>query len=120
MTFAKIIYIFLLIFLLIDFVRSNSFMKLILNLIDLQKQGLLIVCDAFKTTSHQLLDVEAQISFIELYLTFLQTKTRMRLHEKEHNVFTKTHCNKIKRKLTTARKRRRRAIDETSKERKRK
>jgi hypothetical protein len=95
-------------------------MKLIKNLIDLQKQSLRIVCDAFKTTSHQLLNVETQISLIELHLTLLQTKTRMRLHEREHNVFTKAHCNKIKRKLTIARKRRRRAADETSKERKRK
>jgi hypothetical protein len=44
----------------------------------------------------------------------------MKLHEKEHNVFTKAHCNKIKRKFTTTRERRRRAIDETSKKRKRK
>ncbi len=50
----------------------------------------------------------------------LQTKTRMKLHEKEHNVFTKAHCNKIKRKLTIARERRRRTADETSKKRKRK
>jgi hypothetical protein len=100
--------------------RSNSFMKFIKNLIDLQKQSLRIVCDAFKTTSHQLLDVETQISFIELHLTLLQTKTRMRLHEREHNVLTKAHCNKIKRKLTIARERKRRAADETSRERKRK
>ncbi len=100
--------------------RSNSFMKFIKNLIDLQKQNLRTVCDAFKTTSHQLLDVETQISLIELHLTLLQTKTRMRLHEKEHNVLTKAHCNKIKRKLTIARERRRRATDETFKERKRK
>ncbi len=100
--------------------RSNSFMKLIKNLIDLQKQSLRTVCDAFKTTFHQLLNVEAQISLIELHLTLLQTKTRMRLHEKEHNVLTKAHCNKIKRKLTITRERKRRAIDETSKERKRK
>ncbi len=100
--------------------RSNSFMKLIKNFIDLQKQDLRTVCDAFKTISHQLLDVETQISLIELHLTLLQTKTRMRLHEKEHNVFTKAHCDKIKRKLTIARERRRRAADETSRERKRK
>jgi hypothetical protein len=100
--------------------RLNSFMKLIKNLIDLQKQNLRTVCDAFKTTFHQLLDVETQISLIELYLTLLQTKSRMRLHEKEHNIFTKAHCNKIKRKLTIARERKRRATNETSKKRKRK
>ncbi len=44
----------------------------------------------------------------------------MRLHEREHNVFTKVHCNKIKRKFTIARERKRRATDETSKKRKRK
>jgi hypothetical protein len=55
--------------------RSNSFMKFIKNLIDLQKQSLRIVCDAFKTTFHQLLNVETQISLIELHLTLLQTKT---------------------------------------------
>ncbi len=100
--------------------RSNSFMKFIKNFIDLQKQNLRTVYDAFKTTFHQFLNVETQISFIELHLTMLQTKTRMRLHEREHNVFTKAHCNKIKRKLTIARERKRRAADETSKERKRK
>jgi hypothetical protein len=100
--------------------RSNSFMKLIKNLIDLQKQNLRTVCDAFKTTFHQLLNVETQISFIKLHLTLLQTKTRMRLHEKEHNVFTQAHCNKIKRKFTIARERRRRTTNETSKKRKRK
>ncbi len=100
--------------------RSNSFMKLIKNLIDLQKQNLRTVCDAFKTIFHQLLNVETQISLIELHLTLLQTKTRMRLHEREHNVLTKAHCNKIKRKFTIARERRRRATDETSRERKRK
>jgi hypothetical protein len=100
--------------------RSNSFMKFIKNFIDLQKQSLRIVCDAFKTTFHQLLDVETQISFIELHLTLLQTKTRMRLHEKEHNVLTQAHCNKIKRKLTIARERRRRTANETSRKCKRK
>jgi hypothetical protein len=100
--------------------RSNSFMKFIKNLIDLQKQDLRIVCDAFKTIFHQLLDVETQISLIELHLTLLQTKTWMRLHEKEHNVLTKAHCDKIKRKLTIARERRRRAANETSRKRKRK
>jgi hypothetical protein len=100
--------------------RSNSFIKFIKNLIDLQKQNFRIVCDAFKTTFHQLSNVEAQISLIELHLTLLQTKTRMRLHEKEHNVFTKTHCNKIKRKFTTTRERKRLTTDETSKKRKRK
>jgi hypothetical protein len=95
-------------------------MKFIKNLIDLQKQNLRIVCDAFKTTFHQFLNVETQISLIKLHLTLLQTKTRMRLHEKEHNVFMKAHCNKIKRKFTTTRERKRRVTDEMSKKRKRK
>jgi hypothetical protein len=95
-------------------------MKFIKNLIDLQKQDLRIVCDALKTIFHQFLNVETQISFIELHLTLLQTKTRMRLHEKKHNVLTKAHCDRIKRNLTIARERRRRAADETSKKRKRK
>jgi hypothetical protein len=95
-------------------------MKLIKNLIDLKKQNLRTVCDAFKTTFHQFLNVETQLSLIELHLTLLQTKTRMRLHEKEHNVLTQAHCNKIKRKFTIARERKRRAANETSKERKRK
>jgi hypothetical protein len=100
--------------------RSNSFMKFIKNLIDLQKQSLRIICDAFKTIFHQLLNVETQILFIELHLTLLQTKTWMRLYEKEHNVFIKAHCNKIKRKFTITRERKRRAINETLKKRKRK
>jgi hypothetical protein len=100
--------------------RSNSFMKFIKNFIDLQKQDLRIICDAFKTIFHQFLNVETQISFIELHLTLLQTKTRMKLYEKEHNVFTKAHCDKIKRKFTIARERKRRTTDESSKKRKRK
>jgi hypothetical protein len=95
-------------------------MKFMKNFTDLQKQSLRIVCNAFKTTFHQFLDVETQISLIELHLTLLQTKTRMKLHEKEHKILTKAHCNKIKRKFTIVRKRERRATDETSKERKRK
>ncbi len=39
----------------------------------------------------------------------------MRLHEKEHNVFIKTYCNKIKRKFTTTRERKRRTTNEMSK-----
>ncbi len=100
--------------------RSNSFMKFIKNFIDLQKQNLRIICDAFKTIFHQLLNVETQISLIELHLTLLQIKTWMRLHEKEHNVFTKIHCNKIKCKFTIAHERKRRKTNETSKKRKRK
>jgi Na+-transporting NADH:ubiquinone oxidoreductase subunit NqrB len=98
--------------------RSNLFTKIIKNLIDLQKQNLRIVCDTFKTTFHQFLNVETQISLIELHLTLLQTKTRMRLYEKKHNLHMKTHCNKIKRKLTTTRERKRRALNKTLKKHK--
>jgi hypothetical protein len=38
--------------------RSNLFIKFITNLIDLQKQNLRDICDAFKTTFHQFLNVE--------------------------------------------------------------
>ncbi len=95
-------------------------MKFIKNFIDLQKQNLRIICDAFKTIFHQFLNVETQISFIKLHLTLLQAKTQMRLHEKKHNVFTKAHCNKIKRKFTITRKRKRRTTNESSKKRKEK
>jgi hypothetical protein len=43
----------------------------------------------------------------------------MRLHEDSHNVLIIKHCDKIKRKLTQTREKRRRQVDITSKERKR-
>jgi hypothetical protein len=59
------------------------------------------------------------MQLIELHLTYLQTKIRMRLHEDSHNALIIKHCDKIKRKLTQTRERRRRQADITSKERKR-
>ncbi len=78
-----------------------------------------MICDVFKTTSHQILNVETQVQSIKLHFVFLQIKTRMRLHENAHNTLIKTHCDKIKRKLTTTRERRRRFVDTTLDERKR-
>ncbi len=54
-----------------------------------------------------------------MHLTYLQTKIKMRLHEDSHNALIIKHCDRIKRKLTQTRKRRRRQVDITSKERKR-
>ena len=99
--------------------RSNISNKLTNDFIELQKKNLRSICDVFKTTSRQLLDVETQIQSIELHLIFLQTKTRMRLHERVHNAFIKKQCDRIKKKLTIARDRRRRSVDSTSNERKR-
>jgi hypothetical protein len=59
------------------------------------------------------------MQLIELHLAYLQTKIRMRLHEDSHNALIIKHCDRIKRKLTQARERRRRQVDITSKERKR-
>jgi hypothetical protein len=59
------------------------------------------------------------MQFIELHLTYLQTKIRIKLHEDSHNALIIKHCDRIKRKLTQARKRRRCQVDITSKERKR-
>jgi ribosome-associated translation inhibitor RaiA len=59
------------------------------------------------------------MQFIELHLAYLQTKIKMKLHEDSHNALIIKHCDKIKRKLTQTRERRRRQIDITSRERKR-
>jgi hypothetical protein len=59
------------------------------------------------------------MQFIELHLTYLQTKIKMKLHEDSHNALIIKHCDRIKRKLSQARKRKRRHVDITSKERKR-
>jgi hypothetical protein len=59
------------------------------------------------------------MQFIELHLAYLQTKIRMRLHEDSHNALIIKHCDRIKRKLIQTRKRKRRQVDITSKERKR-
>ncbi len=54
-----------------------------------------------------------------MHFAYLQTKIKMRLHEDSHNVLIIKHCDKIKRKLTQTREKRRRQVDITSKERKR-
>jgi hypothetical protein len=59
------------------------------------------------------------MQLIELHFAYLQTKIRMRLHEDSHNALIIKHCDKIKRKLTQTREKRRRQIDITSKKRKR-
>jgi Xaa-Pro aminopeptidase len=59
------------------------------------------------------------MQFIELYLIYLQTKIRIKLHKDSHNALIIRHCDKIKWKLTQTRKRKRRQVDITSKERKR-
>jgi hypothetical protein len=59
------------------------------------------------------------MQFIELHLTYLQTKIKMRLHEDLHNVLIIKHCDKIKRKLIQTRERRRRQVNITSRKRKR-
>jgi hypothetical protein len=75
--------------------------------------------DVFRITLSQLLDVETQIQLIKLHLTYLQIKTRMRLQKKSHDALIINHCDKIKRKLTQSRERRRRFAEFTSSERKR-
>jgi hypothetical protein len=59
------------------------------------------------------------MQFIELHLTYLQTKIKIKLHEDSYNVLIIKHCDKIKRKLIQTRKRKHRQVDITSKERKR-
>jgi hypothetical protein len=77
-----------------------------------------MMSDVFRVTLDQLLDVETQIQSIKLHLTYLQIKTRMRLQEESHDTLIIDHCNKIKRKLTQSRNRRRRLADFTLSERK--
>ncbi len=77
-----------------------------------------MMSDVFRVTLNQLLDVETQILSIELHLAYLQIKTRMRLQEKSHDTLIIDHCNKIKRKLTQSRNRRRRLVDFTLSKRK--
>ncbi len=77
-----------------------------------------MMSDVFRVTLDQLLDVETQIQSIELHLTYLQIKTRMRLQKEFQDTLIIDHCNKIKRKLTQSRSRRRRFADFTSNERK--
>jgi hypothetical protein len=59
------------------------------------------------------------MQFIELHLTYLQTKIKMRLHEDSHNALIIKHCDKIKRKLIQTREKRRRQANITSKKCKR-
>jgi hypothetical protein len=92
---------------------------LINKLIDLQKQKLKMMNEVFRATLNQLLDVETQIQFIKLHLVYLQIKTRMRLQKKSHDALIISHCDKIKRKFTQSKKRRRRFADSTSSKRKR-
>jgi ribosome-associated translation inhibitor RaiA len=99
--------------------RSNTILSLTNKLINLQKQNFRTINETFRITSKEILNVETQMQLIELHLTYLQTKIRMRLHEDSHNALIIKHCDRIKRKLTQMRKRRRRQVDITSRERKR-
>jgi ribosome-associated translation inhibitor RaiA len=99
--------------------RSNTILFLTNKLINLQKQNLRTINETFRITSRKILNVETQMQFIELHLAYLQTKIRIRLHEDSHNTLIIKHCDRIKRKLTQMRERRRRQVDITSKERKR-
>ncbi len=75
--------------------------------------------DIFRITFSQLLDVQTQIQFIKFYFAFLQIKIKIRLQEKTHNALIDKHCNKIKHKFTQSKKRCRRLVNNTLKERKR-
>ncbi len=92
---------------------------LINKFIDLQKQKLRMMRNVFRVTLDQLFDVETQIQSIKLHLTYLQIKTKMRLQKRFHDTLIIDHCNKIKRKFTQSKDRRRRSADFTSSERKR-
>ncbi len=99
--------------------RSNTSLSMTNEFINLQKQKLRMINETFRITLKEILNVETQIQFIELYLAYLQTKFKMKLHEDSHNALIIKHCDKIKRKLIRTRKRKRRQVDITSKERKR-
>ncbi len=74
--------------------------------------------DVFRVTLDQLFDVETQIQSIELHLTYLQIKIKIRLQKESHDTSIIDHCNKIKRKLTQSKNRRRWFANFTSSERK--
>ncbi len=99
--------------------RSYTTLFLTNKLIDLQKQNLRTISETFRITSKEILNVETQMQFIELHFAYLQTKIRMRLHEDSHNALIIKHCDRIKRKLTQTRERKRRQVDITSRKRKR-
>jgi predicted RNA binding protein with dsRBD fold (UPF0201 family) len=99
--------------------RSNTILSLTNKFINFQKQNLRTINETFRITSRKILNVKTQMQFIELHFAYLQTKIRMRLHEDSHNVLIIKHCDRIKRKLTQARKKRRRQVDITSRKRKR-
>jgi hypothetical protein len=94
--------------------RSDTTLSLTNKFIDLQKQNLRTINETFRSTSKKILNVETQMQFIELHFAYLQTKIRMRLHEDLNNALIIKHCDKIKRKLTQTRKRKRRQVDITS------
>jgi hypothetical protein len=65
--------------------RSNTSLSLTNKFINFQKQDLRTINETFRITFKEILNVETQMQFIELHLTYLQTKIRMRLHEDLHN-----------------------------------
>jgi ribosome-associated translation inhibitor RaiA len=99
--------------------RSDTTLSSTNKFINFQKQNFRTINETFRITSRKILNVETQMQFIELHLTYLQTKIRIRLHKDSHNALIIKHCDKIKRKLTQTRERRRRQTDITSRKRKR-
>jgi predicted HicB family RNase H-like nuclease len=73
--------------------RFDTSLSLTNKFIDFQKQNLHTINEAFRVTFKEILNVKTRMQFIELHLTYLQTKIRMRLHEDSHNALIIKNCN---------------------------
>lgn len=87
---------------------------------DVQRECLRVVSGGFRATPQPIIEAETNTMPMQLHLGHLQAKCRRRLKEHNHENRVKTFCEKIQRKLTASKGRRRRNAGLTPGMRKRK
>ena len=99
--------------------RPDGTQRIDKQLGDIQRECLRVISGGFRATPQIIIEAETHVSPIQLHLAHLQAKARRRLKEHEHDQRISAFCEKIKRKLTASRGRRRRALNATPAQRKR-
>jgi hypothetical protein len=62
----------------------------------------------------QILETKTHVQLIQLHMTCLQISFKQRIKKHKHDTLIKNFCEQIKHRLSEARERRRRKVDETS------
>lgn len=99
--------------------RPDSTKLIIKQLSDIQRECLRVVSGSFRATSQSIVKAETHVMLIDLHMAQLQVKARKRQQIHDHDARIEAFCERIKRKLSASRERRRQKFDKTSTQRKR-